>query len=75
MNWRPMVTTDKHSWNGNALVFATKEEAEESARELMNRWYLVLDTRADETDKPVSHKFVDGKNVRIEDAAGPSPKL
>jgi hypothetical protein len=65
MNWRPMVTTDGKTWAGNALVFATKEEAEDSARELMMRWMAVRETRADEVDLPVNYRFVDGKNERI----------
>lgn len=63
MNWRPMVKVG-NEWAGNALVFATREEAEDNARELMGRWMLVTDTRADETDAPVNYRWVDRKLVR-----------
>ena len=63
MNWRPMVKIG-NEWAGNALVFATREEAEDKARELMGRWMLVTDTRADETDAPVNYRWVDRKLVR-----------
>ena len=53
-----------NEWAGNALVFATREEAEDKARELMGRWMLVTDTRADETDAPVNYRWVDRKLVR-----------
>ena len=50
-------------WYGNALVFATKQEAENSAIELSMRWLLVVDTKAEETDEPVNYKFTGGRNV------------
>jgi hypothetical protein len=59
-NYRPMVFVQRE-WAGNGLVFATKAEAEDNARELMSRWMLVTDTRADETDAPVNYTFHDGK--------------
>lgn len=65
MAWRPMVTTDGHSWAGNALVFATKKEAESSAKELMGRWLAVVDTRADECTGIPNYKFVRGQNIRL----------
>ena len=65
VNYRPMVFVE-NKWNGNALVFATKKEAEANARELMQRWMLVTDTRADETDAPVNYRWIDGKLERIE---------
>jgi len=64
MSWKPEVYV-QGSWSQNGLVFKTKEEAEQSARELMGRWMLVEDTRAVEVDKPVNYSFVDGRNVRL----------
>ena len=68
MNYRPMVTTDGTTYAGNALVFATKEEALASARELMWRWLSVKDVRADETNDPVNYRFdvESQKNIPIE---------
>jgi hypothetical protein len=39
---------------GNALRFATREEAEASARDLYSRWTLCVGHRADESDDPVN---------------------
>lgn len=64
MNWRPMVKVDGQ-WTGNGLVFATREEAEDNARELMARWFVVVDTRADETTDPVNYRWVDRKLIRV----------
>lgn len=61
MSWKPEVKTGNDSkFYGNSLAFATKEEAEASARDLMNRWLLVVDYRAVESDEPVNYKLVDG---------------
>jgi hypothetical protein len=70
-SWRPMVATiqnSKKTFNGNALRFATKEEALASARELMGRWLLVVDVDAHLTGDPVNYRFdfTNGSNVRIE---------
>jgi hypothetical protein len=67
MAWRPMVTLDGRTWAGNALVFATKQEAEDSAKELMDRWHSVVGVRADECTGAVNYEFVCGKNVRLPD--------
>lgn len=65
MNWRPMVEVNGNEWAGNGLVFATKQEAEDNARALMMRWFLVTNTRADETSDPVNYRWVDHKLVPI----------
>lgn len=67
MNWRPMVKViNEENWHGNGLVFATREEAEANAKNLMARWISVTDTRADETDAPVNYKWIDGALVSAE---------
>lgn len=65
-NYRPMVQVNGSEWAGNALVFATREEAEDNARELMSRWLLVTAMRVDETDAPVNYRWVERKLVRVE---------
>ena len=60
MNWRPMVHVDG-SWAGNGLVFATKEEAEANAKDLMWRWILVTGSKAQETEEPVNYRWIDGR--------------
>lgn len=56
MSFRPMVSTGS-DFAGNALRFATKEEALASAKELYHRWYLCVDYRADESDDPVNYAW------------------
>jgi hypothetical protein len=50
---------------GNALRFATKEEAEGNVFDLSMRWMLVRDTRVVESDDPVNYKWENGKLVAI----------
>jgi hypothetical protein len=60
MSWKPMVKTAGPEWAGNALAFATKEEAEMWARDLMMRWTLVTDYCARESDEAVNYAIRDG---------------
>jgi len=48
------------SWDGNALRFATKEEAELYVADLMWRWTAVRETRTVPTSDPVTHKWEKG---------------
>jgi ABC-type sulfate transport system substrate-binding protein len=51
----------------SALVFATREEAEDNAKHhLMNRRMLVEDSGAEETTDPVNYRWVGQKLVAIE---------
>lgn len=43
------------SWNTNALVFATEEEAEAYARDLFSRWMGAQDWRVVDVDKEVNY--------------------
>lgn len=68
MSWRPEVQTDSSGkWYGNALRFATKEEAEANVANLKSRWLLVHATRAVESDDPVNYKWIDGHLVSVEE--------
>lgn len=59
MSWKPEVQTDDSGkWYTNALRFATEEEAEISAKDLMSRWLLVRACRASESDDPVNYRLV-----------------
>ena len=61
MNYRPEISTDGgKSFSQNAQVFATREEAEASAKDLTSRWMLVTDWRVIESDQPVNYMLVDG---------------
>ena len=59
MSFRPMVYV-KGEWAGNGLRFATSDEAEASARNLMARWFLVDDIRVDESDDAVNYAWDNG---------------
>jgi hypothetical protein len=61
-----MVSTGG-AFAGNALRFATREEAEASAHDLAMRWTLVQSFRADESDDPVNCEWDSSRgNVRLE---------
>lgn len=59
MSWKPEVQTagDGEAWTGNALRFATKEEAESYAFDLSMRWTAVKNTRAVESSDPVNYRW------------------
>jgi hypothetical protein len=61
MSYKPEVIADSSGhWAGNALRFATREEAEQNVRDLMFRWTSVRETRVVESDDPVNYRWVDG---------------
>jgi len=68
ITYKPEVRVNG-SFHSNSLVFATREEAEQSARELMGRWLLVTDYRAVESTDPVNYALVDGDLRAVEVAA------
>lgn len=55
-SYRPMMLV-QGEWAGNGLRFATPEEAAANAKDLMRRWTLVRDYRADESGDPVTHSY------------------
>ena len=57
MSFKPEVIADASGkWCGNGRRFATREEAEANARDLMMRWFAaVLETRLVESDDPVNN--------------------
>jgi hypothetical protein len=62
MSFKPEVIADPSGkWCGNALCFATREEAEANVRDLMMRWFAVRETRIVVSDDPVNYRFVDGR--------------
>ena len=61
MSFKPEVIVDTSGeWCGNALRFATREEAEANVRDLMMRWFAVRETRVVESDDPVNYRYVNG---------------
>ncbi len=62
MSFKPEVIADTSGkWCGNALRFATREEAETNVRNLMMRWFAVRETRIVVRDDPVNYRYVDGR--------------
>ena len=58
MSWKPEVkTVPDDKWYGNSLAFATRKEAEHSAKDLFMRWTLCTDHRAVESDDPVNYRI------------------
>ena len=61
MSYKPEVQTDSTGkWYGNALRFATREEAEKNVTELAYRWLAVRETRVVESEDPVNYRWVNG---------------
>ena len=59
MSWKPEVIADSSGkWCGNALRFATKEEAEANVAAMT--WTLITATRVVEVDEPVNSAVIDG---------------
>lgn len=60
-SFKPEVCASRDgSFSQNALCFASREEAEDSAKDLYQRWTLCTDHRAVESSDPVTHALVDG---------------
>ncbi len=58
MSWKPQVFVEG-AWVGNGLAFATKAEAENSADDLCQRWYVPTGWRAVESEEPVNYRYTD----------------
>jgi hypothetical protein len=70
MSWAPEVVADNSGkFCGNALRFATREEAVANVVDLAMRWTLVRDTRVVESDEPVNYAWIDGRLVRLEEVS------
>lgn len=62
MSWKPEVKADSSGkWVGNALRFATNEEAEAYVANLMYRWTAVRETCVVESEDPVNYVWKDGR--------------
>jgi hypothetical protein len=66
MSFKPEVIADSTGkWAGNALRFATREEAEANVFDLSMRWFAVRETRVVESADPVNYRYVDHRLVSI----------
>lgn len=62
MSFKPEIRCYKEvTFGSNALAFATREEAENWAKALFNRWFAAEEWRVVESDEPVSHVLVSGE--------------
>jgi hypothetical protein len=62
MSWKPeVIADDSGKWCGNALRFATEEEAKANVADLYSRWMSVRETRVVECEDPVNYAWIDGK--------------
>ena len=71
MSFKPEVQTDATGkWYGNALRFATREEAEAQVHSLALSWTSVRDTRVTESNDPVNYRWdaYTKKVVAVEEA-------
>jgi hypothetical protein len=60
MSFAPEVQTDSSGkWYGNALRFATQQEAEKNVKDLEGRWLLVRATRVVESSDPPNYRWDD----------------
>ena len=62
MSWKPRVkvVNNGDKWSLNGLCFATQNEAEQNAFDLMMRWTSCEECGAVEVDEPVTHTYIDG---------------
>lgn len=68
MSYEPQVIADSSGkFVGNALRFATEQEAEVYVRDLSVRWTLVRETRVIESPDPVNYKIVEGVLSRVQE--------
>jgi hypothetical protein len=52
-----VIADGSGKWCGNALRFATEEEAQRSAESLQDRWMLVREIRVVESDDTPNYEF------------------
>lgn len=71
MSFKPEISTDGgKTYSQNNLAFATREEAELSAKDVFHRWMLATDWRVTESDQPVNWRIdASGVMSRVEQAA------
>lgn len=66
-SYAPEVIADSSGkWCGNALRFATREEAEQNVASLAWSWTSVRDTRVVESDDAPNYRWLNGEPQAIE---------
>jgi hypothetical protein len=61
-----VIADNSGKFRGNALRFATREEAEVYAKDLESRWLLVRERRVVESEDPVNYEIKDGVMSAVE---------
>jgi hypothetical protein len=56
-----VIADNSGKWCGNALRFATHDEATLYVRDLANRWTMVRDTRVVTSSDPVTYRIANGQ--------------
>ena len=70
MNYRYNIKVlNDHVFYSNAVVFATKAEAENAAKNKAEKWKRVEDWLVRETDAPANYKFEDGQLTALKENA------
>lgn len=70
MSYAPEVLVDG-KWAGNALRFATEEEADRWAHDLLLRWFVPVDARAVPSNDPVNYELQpDGSAKAVDEVRG-----
>ena len=64
-----VIADNSGKWVGNALRFATHEEANSYVTDLSWRWTSVRKTRVVESDEPVNYRLDEGRLISLEDAS------
>lgn len=69
MSYAPEVIADRSGkFCGNALRFATEQEAQQYVGDLMSRWTAVTDTRVVKSEDPVNYRIVNNVLEHWDDA-------
>lgn len=63
-SWAPEVLVEG-KWSGNALRFATEEEAAHWANALLLRWFVPTDSRAVPSTDPVNYRLEGDEAVAL----------
>jgi hypothetical protein len=72
-SYAPQVIADNSGqWVGNALRFATREEAEANVHDLLMRWTMVRATRVVESDDPVNYRYTSSKLEAVKPEPAPA---
>ena len=61
ISYKPMMVISDNETCGNALCFATYEEALASAKDLFNRWTVPIDFTVSPSDDTVNYKWDNDK--------------